>query len=53
MAGVGDSRCMLGRILSDGSATSVTLTTDHTPEVPAEAARIKSRGVRSCPWRHC
>ncbi len=47
MAGVGDSRCMLGRVLPDNSVTSVALTTDHTPEVPAEAERIHAKGVRA------
>ena len=52
MAGVGDSRCMLGRLLGDGSITSVALTTDHTPELPAEAERIRAKGVRRCPAVH-
>ena len=38
---------MLGRVLPGGAVTSVALTTDHTPEVPSEAARIRARGVCS------
>lgn len=45
VAGVGDSRCMLGRVLPDGAVQAVPLSTDHTPENPGEAARIRISGV--------
>ena len=40
VANVGDSRAFLGRVEACGRATAVPLTSDHTPDVPAEAARI-------------
>ena len=40
MANVGDSRAFLGRVDACGKAAAVPLTSDHTPDVPAEAARI-------------
>lgn len=40
VANVGDSRAFLGRVDACGKATAVPLTSDHTPDVPAEAARI-------------
>jgi serine/threonine protein phosphatase PrpC len=45
VAGVGDSRCMLGRVLPNGAVRAVPLSTDHTPEHPGEAARIRANGV--------
>ena len=45
---MGDSRCFIGGVDSDGDCYSVPLSTDHTPELPAEAQRIYACKVR-CP----
>ena len=42
VANVGDSRLVLGK--KDGSA--ITLTVDHTCEIPEEVERVKSSGGR-------
>ena len=51
MANVGDSRAFLGRVDASGKAAAVPLTSDHTPDVPAEAARILAHQARAptCP----
>lgn len=46
VAGVGDSRCILGRMLPNGAVRAVALSIDHTPEHPGEAARVRLNGVR-------
>lgn len=46
MANVGDSRCFLGHVDEAGKVTAVPLTSDHTPDVPAEAARIHAHQAR-------
>lgn len=46
MANVGDSRCFLGQVDEAGKVTAVPLTSDHTPDVPAEAARIHAHQAR-------
>lgn len=46
MANVGDSRCFLGQVNDAGKVTAVPLTSDHTPDVPAEAARIHAHQAR-------
>lgn len=49
VANVGDSRCLLGR--ADGEEVeALAMNTDHTPNVPDEAARITSCKV--CPVLH-
>ena len=45
VAGVGDSRCMLGRVLPGGAVRATALSTDHVPDNPGEAARIRLNGV--------
>ena len=45
VAGVGDSRCMLGRVLPGGAVRAVALSTDHVPDNPGEAARVRLNGV--------
>ncbi len=45
VAGVGDSRCMLGRVLPGGAVRAVALSTDHVPTNPGEAARVRLNGV--------
>ena len=45
VAGVGDSRCMLGRLQPDGAIRAVPLSIDHTPDNPTEAARVRLHGV--------
>lgn len=45
VAGVGDSRCMLGRLQPDGAVRAVPLSIDHTPENPTEASRVRLHGV--------
>lgn len=49
VANIGDSRCMLGRISSEGAVTSVALSVDHIPDLASEAARIRALGVRPTP----
>ena len=55
VANVGDSRAFLGRMDASGKATAVPLTSDHTPDVPAEAARILAHQAGAlnllCLWR--
>ena len=46
VAGIGDSRCMLGRVLPGGAVGAVALSTDHVPDNPGEAARVRLNGVR-------
>lgn len=48
VANVGDSRCMVGRVQANGGLRVAALTTDHTPEVPAEADRILKLKVVFC-----
>ncbi|KAK9827981.1 hypothetical protein WJX81_004640 [Elliptochloris bilobata] len=50
-ANVGDSRAFLGRVDEAGKAAAVPLTWDHTPDVPAEAARIRAHQGRIEPFR--
>ena len=45
VAGVGDSRCMLGRVLPGGAVRALALSTDHVPDNPGEAARVRLNGV--------
>ncbi len=44
VANVGDSRAVLGRV-KDGHVIPQSLSMDHSPEVPAEAARIQAHQV--------
>ena len=52
VAGVGDSRCMLGRLQPDGAVRAVLLSIDHTPENPTEAARVRLHGVSTSGPQH-
>ena len=52
VANVGDSRCILGRMNGE-EAMAISLTTDHTPEVPREAARIAASKVRQLTRPRC
>ena len=45
VAGVGDSRCMLGRVVPNGAVRAIALSTDHVPDNPGEAARVRLNGV--------
>ena len=45
VAGIGDSRCMLGRVLPGGEVRAIALSTDHVPDNPGEAARVRLNGV--------
>lgn len=48
VANVGDSRAFLGRVDACGKAATVPLTSDHTPDVPGEAARILAHQAGAC-----
>ncbi len=45
VANLGDSRCMLGRVNHEGTVTAIPLSSDHSCDVPSEAARIRERKV--------
>ena len=45
VANVGDSRCFVGSVTSRGRVESYALSTDHNPEVVAEARRIMAHKV--------
>lgn len=45
VANLGDSRCMLGRVNTEGTVTAIPLSSDHSCDVPSEAARIRERKV--------
>ena len=45
VANLGDSRCMLGRVNAEGTVTAIPLSSDHSCDVPSEAARIRERKV--------
>ncbi|KAK9833031.1 hypothetical protein WJX74_004751 [Apatococcus lobatus] len=46
VANLGDSRCMLGRVNAEGTVTAIPLSSDHSCDVPSEAARIRERKGR-------
>ena len=59
VANVGDSRCILGQ-LRNRRLEVVSLSTDHTPDVPEEVERILSKNVSpppdlpaNCSWLVC
>jgi len=52
VAGVGDSRCMLGRLQPGGEIRAIPMSIDHTPDNPTEASRVCSNGVVSSNTRY-
>lgn len=49
---VGDSRCILGKVVPGGTTEGLPLSTDHVPTVPAEAARIRQFRGRIASFMH-
>ncbi len=51
IANLGDSRCVLGKKISNNEWKAENLTRDHKPSIPEEAERIRSYGGRIRPMK--
>eukprot|EP00873_Tetraselmis_striata_P022964 jgi/Tetstr1/443228/TSEL_031266.t1 len=49
---VGDSRCIIGKVVPGGSTEGVPLSTDHVPTIASEAARIRQFRGRIASFMH-
>jgi len=51
-ANIGDSRAVMGSEGLDGATTAVALSTDHTPDMPGERARVEAAGGQVVEMQH-